>query len=184
MFVFMDIESMFSANEVGGWGNIPLMGFGLAVTATDKDGDYKRHNTPISLRNEIFKPGVVIVTFNGKAFDMRIISNKDNYFHIDILDIIRKKLGHRISLASIGMAQDDPKPDGMSSDSPRMIRDGKLDEVFNHCERDVRILRNAFYEAVSTGSISYINKKGEKVKVSDLVIVPDYISNDTNPSKG
>lgn len=154
--VFFDIETRYSASEVGGWQNTHLMGFGIAVAYSSKQQTYTAHTSPQSIRDVLLKKDTIAVSYNGTSFDFNIIGCPgDRYQHINLLDLIFKQHRFRISLAQIGEAQNNPKPKNLSADAPKLLRQGDIQTVIQHCQRDVKILKTAFYEVLQDGHVTY-----------------------------
>jgi len=171
--VYYDIETQLSADEVGGWGNIHLMRVSVAISWSEEDG-FKRWDedsmaTFISYLSEFNR----VVSFNGDGFDSRVLSRygdvsviKKNSF--DVLADLKRRLGHRLSLDSIGQAT---LGIGKTADGLQALRwwkEGKVDLIAEYCTQDVKVLMNVVAHGRNNGVIKFQDKFGHvrSVKVS------------------
>ena len=115
--VYFDLETKYSADEVGGWGNIEDMGMSVGILWDTSDSKFH-----IYLEDQIqdlinhCKRANLVVGFNHISFDYRVVagvkySNREQRqrLHTDLAELnnmdmlveVKKVLGHRLKLDSI-----------------------------------------------------------------------------------
>jgi|SRR3990170_3332141 len=90
-----------------------------------------------------------IIGFNIIGFDFPVLSA---YYHgdissfptLDILDEVKKAVGHRVSLDAIAKETLGMQKSGTGLDALAYYEQGKLDELANYCLSDVRITRDVY----------------------------------------
>ena len=108
--VFFDLETQKSADEVGGWDRINLMGISVAVTHSSATGEYKIYGEKQvdNLIKELQRADLV-VGFNNLRFDYEVLHGYTTLDlrqipTLDILVELQNTLQHRLSLDYIATA--------------------------------------------------------------------------------
>jgi len=176
--LYFDLETKYSADEVGGWSKIEDMGMSIGViwdTADQKFHIYIEHQ--IQEMVDHFYQADKIVGFNHVGFDYRVVSG---VFHaesrersilytelvglknFDMLLELKKILGHRLKLESIA------RPTlgvGKSADGLQALRwykEGKLDKIIEYCKVDVEVTRDIYLFALENKKLNYDSRSGIK----------------------
>ncbi len=114
--LYFDLETRYSADDVGGWGHIMDMGMSVGVLWDSHDQEfhtYLEHQVPEIVAH--LHQGELIVGFNHVEFDLRVLagsrptpeSRHQLYLellgltHFDMLTELKKILGHRLKLDSL-----------------------------------------------------------------------------------
>ncbi|MFI5342511.1 MAG: ribonuclease H-like domain-containing protein, partial [Candidatus Methylomirabilales bacterium] len=108
--IYLDVETQRIADEVqGGWDNIRAFGLSVAVTWDEANG-YREWYEPDAGRliGEL-RAFDRIVTFNGLRFDLEVLSAYGDVGELhgkslDLLQDLKRRLGFRVSLQSLGQA--------------------------------------------------------------------------------
>ena len=155
----------------GGFNNI--RGFGLSVAATwDVEHGFRDwfEYDAIALVKEMAQFDRVI-GFNLLSFDYEVLSDYIPDVHkllddktFDILADLTVSLGHRVSLEDISLATLGRKKVGTGYDAVRWFREGEIEKVARHCQRDVELTRDIYEYGRERGFI-YYPSKGELAKV-------------------
>ncbi len=181
-YIVYDVETEKLSDEVdGGWDNAYGMGLGTAVTYDYSDHLYRFYdkNDRDKLIHDL--SGNCVISFNGIRFDNRVLLEEfnNNWTNIDIFDIVvRSKFGVEltqaiekfgsdkvfdgtISLNAISSATLGLKKNSHGELAPRMLREGRIKEVFEYNLNDVRLTRFLFefarrYHYVVDGSMMRI----------------------------
>ena len=110
-FVYFDLESQRSANDVGGWGNKDKMGMSVGVTYSTKTGKYAIYGEPhVDELIEQLNRADLVIGYNHISFDYEVLMGytildlKDNCRSLDMMVDLEEKLGHRLKLDSIARA--------------------------------------------------------------------------------
>ena len=176
--VYFDLETKYSADEVGGWSNIEDMGMSVGILWDTSDSQFH-----IYLENQIqelvnhFKRAELVVGFNHIGFDYRVVAgvlhanrNERQRAHtelaelnnLDMLVEVKKILGHRLKLDSIA------RPTlgvGKSADGLQALewyKEGKLEKIIEYCKVDVEVTRDIHQYALQHGQLMYESHSGIK----------------------
>ncbi len=170
--LIFDLETKRSAEEVGGWGNIHLMGMALAVVWDSLDSCfYTYQESEVDDLIKKLKSADLIVGFNLLRFDYQVLSAYSDFdFSLlptfDIFLDLYQRLGSRLSLSHLAEHTLKVKKLGNGLDSLRWVKEGKFDLVEEYCRKDVEITRDLFYFGLKNGYLIFQDRDGELLKVS------------------
>ena len=178
--LYVDLETKYAADEVGGWGNIMDMGMSVGVlydTADEGFHVYLEHQVPALIAH--LRKGDLIVGFNHLEFDLRVLAGHQptqalrhqlylelrSLNHFDILNELKKLLGHRLRLDSIARPtlQTGKSADGLQA--LQWYREGRLDLVIDYCKQDVEVTRRVYEYALEHRQLLYDSRSGIKTVV-------------------
>ena len=174
-FVVLDVETRRSAQEVGGWGSIRLMGVSLAVVYDSRTNDftwYTQEETP-ALARQVASAGVV-VGFNTLRFDYTVLQPHAPEVHfsrlnsIDILHHLHAALGFRVSLESVTTATLGAPKSADGLQALRWWKEGKTQEIGEYCQQDVALTRDIYLYGKEHGFVRYMRKNGTVATVPAL----------------
>ena len=176
--LYFDLETKYSAEEVGGWSNIEDMGMSIGViwdTLDEKFHVYIEHQ--IKEMVDHFYRADQIVGFNHVGFDYRVVAgvryadfHERSHLHtelaglknFDMLLELKKLLGHRLKLESIARPT---LGTGKSADGLQALKwykEGKLDKIIAYCKVDVEVTRDVHLYALENGKLHYYSRSGIK----------------------
>jgi DEAD/DEAH box helicase domain-containing protein len=166
-----DLETIRSANEVGGWHRAERMGISVAVVYDSQlDGcvTYLEHEVDRFVEHLVSLD--LIVGFNNKRFDNRVLSGYTGIQlaalpTIDLLEEVSNHLGYRLSLDrlaehTLGMNK---SADGLQA--LQWYKEGKIREICQYCRQDVEITRDLFLHGLEKGYLLFRNKAGSIVRL-------------------
>jgi DEAD/DEAH box helicase domain-containing protein len=169
--VFFDIETQFSAEDIGGWGNIDKMRVAVAVTYSIKEDKYEYYmEEEVQKLINNLKKSTLVVGFNSKGFDYKVLQpyspdfKLSNLPSLDMLEEVFKSLGYRISLNSIAEAT---LNEGKSADGLQSIewfRRGEIQKVIDYCKQDVHVTREIYLFGKKNGYLKFYDKRSGKIK--------------------
>jgi DEAD/DEAH box helicase domain-containing protein len=179
--LFFDLETKFSAEEVGGWHHVMDMGMSVGVIWDTHDQDfhvYLEHQVPALIAH--LRKADLIVGFNHVEFDLRVLAGHQStpesrhrtYLelvtlpHFDMLTELKKLLGHRLKLDSLARPtlQVGKSADGLQALA--WYKEGRLDLIIAYCKQDVEVTRRLYEHALQHGELQYESRAGVKsVKV-------------------
>ena len=169
--VYFDLETQKSAEEVGGWNHIDLMGMSIGVTFSTERGDYQVYGEPEidGLIEEIQKADLV-VGFNQIRFDYKVLEGYSVFDFtqvpsLDMLVDLNEKLGHRLKLDSIAQATFGCEKTAEGLQAIEWYRQGKLIEIAEYCLYDVKITKMIHEYGRAHGHLYYTNRFGNKLQV-------------------
>lgn len=149
MTVFFDVETQNTFQEVGG--HYPeRLRISVVVTYNTADQAFHRYaEAGVAALVEELKAADLVVGYNLFGFDYPVVMRYcDVDLHqlptVDMLDVIYKQLGFRVSLDSVASAT---LGTGKSADGLQAVRwwhEGKIEEIFAYCEKDVEVTRDVY----------------------------------------
>ncbi len=166
-----DLETIRSAEEVGGWHHADRMGVSVAVVYDSALGDcvtYLEHEMADLIKH--LQSLDLIVGFNNKKFDNKVLSS---YTDIDLnrlptLDLLEETynyLGYRLSLNSLA---EHTLGKGKTADGLQALqwyKEGRIDLIQRYCRMDVEITRDLLYHCLEQGFLLFVNKAKQKVRL-------------------
>lgn len=170
-FGVFDLETIRSAEEVGGWGRADKMGMSLGVVY---DGSLQEYFT--YMEDEVdslvthLKSLELVVGFNNKRFDNRVLSGYGhstlhNLPTLDLLEEIHNYLGYRLSLN--GLAEQTlsvaKSADGLQA--LQWYKEGKIELIRKYCQKDVEITTNLLLYCLENGHLLFKNKAKQVVRL-------------------
>ncbi|MBI4237792.1 MAG: ribonuclease H-like domain-containing protein [Deltaproteobacteria bacterium] len=107
----------------------------------------------------------LVVGFNIKRFDFLVLKP---YLHfdpltlpmLDILEILHKALGHRVSLESVAQATLGSGKSGSGLDAVDYYRRGEIAKLKQYCQDDVRVTKTIYEYGAEHGELFYTSKFG------------------------
>jgi DEAD/DEAH box helicase domain-containing protein len=166
-----DLETQKLASEVGGWGNIRDLRLALAVTwDLDKDTwrTYFEEEVQDLLADLLAAP--LVIGFNHRRFDLEVLRpytplDLKAVKCADMLDVIKARLGFRVSLASLAEANfgEGKSADGVQS--VQWFREGRFDLIESYCRKDVELTGRLYQKGLEDGFVLFRSKTGEVLRI-------------------
>ena len=169
--VYFDLETLRSADDVGGWNHIAKMGVASAVCYDDQDGRFFHYAEPeVPALIEKLKSADLVVGFNVIRFDYTVLKGYSDFNFstiptFDMLDDVTRRLGHRLKLDSLVQATLGAGKSGDGLQSLRWVKEGRFDLIREYCEKDVELTRDLFLFGAKEGYV-YYDHRGEKARVA------------------
>lgn len=164
-WVYFDLETQKSAQEVGGWHNISQMKMALGVTYSTARGSYEIYTEREvdALIQELMRADCV-VGFNVLRFDYTVLAPYSIFDltqipTVDLLVDIEAKLNRRLKLdmiaeASLGVGK---TADGV--EALKWWKEGRLREIAEYCCYDVKTTRLVHEFGAQHGKVYYVNSR-------------------------
>ena len=170
-FGVFDLETIRSAEEVGGWQQAQKMGVSVAVvydSEIDACVTYLEHEMA-QLVNHL-QTLKLVVGFNNKRFDNKVLSSYTNVDlnalpALDLLEETHNYLGYRISLNSLAEHTLGKTKTADGLQALRWYKEGRIDLIQKYCRSDVEITRDLLYHALEHGFLIFANKAKQKVRL-------------------
>jgi len=166
-----DLETKFSAQEVGGWNCADRMGMSVGVIYDSALDGYTTYlEDDISEMIDHLKALDLVVGFNNKRFDNQVLSaytQCDLYQlpTVDILEEVYKKLSYRLSLDRLAEHTLGNRKTSDGLQALRWYKEGKISEIVGYCKNDVEITKNLFLHELEKGYLLFKNKAGALVRL-------------------
>lgn len=166
-----DLETKFSAEEVGGWHQAHKMGISVAVVYDSISDEFV-----IYLENEIDKlikhlfQLELVVGFNNRRFDNSVLSaytRKDlnKLPTLDLLEVIHERLGYRLSLDRLAQTTLGCEKIANGLQALKWYKQGEIKKISNYCKQDVAITRDLMLYGLKHGFFLFRNKAGKVVRL-------------------
>ena len=170
-FCIFDIETQRSAQEVGGWHRADLMKMSCAVLYDSKKDKYFEFlDDQVDQLIEHFKKCDLVVGFNVKRFDFRVLAGYSNFNFeklptLDILEKIHNRLGYRLSLDHLAKVTLGQKKTADGLQALQWWKQGRIREIIDYCKKDVKITRDLFLYGQQNGYLLFTNKAKKTVRI-------------------
>ena len=164
--LYFDLETQKSAEDVDGWGNIHLMGLAVGVVWDSMEQKYFSYlENEASKLVEKLRTANLVVGFNVKKFDYGVLQPYADFdLHeiatFDMLDDIKVKLNHRLSLNHLAENTLNSKKSADGLISLQWYKDGEIDKIVEYCQQDVKVTRDLFEYGEKYGYIKYKTRSG------------------------
>ena len=186
--VYFDLETKYSADEVGGWNHIEDMGMSVGVVWDSHDERfhvYLDHQVPDL--EEHCRRADLVVGFNHVSFDYRVLAGarfadqqQRSQLHTDLAGLnnfdmlveLKKQLGHRLKLESVARPT---LGTGKSADGLQALewyKLGEIDKIIEYCKMDVQVTRDLHHYALEHGKLHYDSRSGIKSVSVDWSLQP------------
>ena len=170
-FGVFDVETIRSAEEVGGWGKAHKMGVSVAVVYDSIAGEsftYLEHEMKHFIKH--LQSFDMVVGFNNKRFDNRVLSaytsaNLDALPTLDLLEEIHGYLGYRLSLNRLAEETLGTTKTSDGLQALKWYKEGRIDLIQHYCKKDVEITRDLLYHCLEKGFLLFKNKAGKSVRL-------------------
>ena len=170
-FGVLDIETRFSADEVGGWNRADRMGVSIAcLFDSGEDAMYDYEQDRIDDLVDHLRRFDLVIGFNHVKFDYAVLGglhpfNFRSLPNLDLLVEVNNRLGYRIKLDNLAQATLDV---GKSADGLMALawwKEGRLDLITEYCRQDVVVTRDLYLFGREHGHVFFTNKAGSKVRL-------------------
>ncbi len=144
-WLFFDIETLRSAEDVGGWHRIREMGLALAVTLDAETGEFKSwYEEDAEALVDALLAADRVVGFNSERFDLTVLEyyageKVRRIKSLDLLRVIKERVSRRFSLSHLAEETLGRAKSGDGLQSLEWVRDGRFDLVERYCRDDVAL---------------------------------------------
>lgn len=171
-YVVLDVETRYSAAEVGGWHKAARMGVSVAVlydSRTDAFTAYGQEDIPALAG--VLGDAPLVVGFNLLRFDYTVLEPHAPGFSfrrlptLDMLVKVHEQLSYRLSLANLSGATLGGAKSADGLQALRWWKEGRLDLIEEYCRQDVALTRDLYLFGREHGYLLFTNKAGKSVRV-------------------
>ncbi|MCB1231429.1 MAG: helicase [Verrucomicrobiae bacterium] len=164
-FVYFDLETQKSANDVGGWGNKDQMGMSIGVTYSTALGEYRifGEDQVQDLIDQLLKADLVI-GFNHIDFDYKVLMGysilnlAEQCRSLDLMLDLETHLGHRPKLDAVASASLGTGKTAVGTDAIKWWREGRIMKIAEYCAFDVKVTKMVHEYGVQHGFVKYVNR--------------------------
>ena len=170
-FGVFDLETIRSAEEVGGWNRAELMGISVGVlydSAQDSYFTYLEHEMEAMVEHLCQLD--LVVGFNNKRFDNRVLSaytsiNLHGLPNLDLLEEVHNILGYRLSLNRLAEHTLGVQKIGDGLQALQWYKQGRIDLIQHYCKKDVEITKDLLLKGLEQGFFLFTNKAKQTVRL-------------------
>ena len=172
-FVYFDLETQRSANDVGGWDKKADMLMSVGVTYSTTRGGYKIYTEDDvqDLIHELLAADLVI-GYNHISFDYDVLMGytildlKEQTTNLDLMLDLEKHLEHRPKLEAVASASLGEGKTAVGTDAIKWWRQGKFREVAEYCCYDVKVTKEVHEFGARNGRVAYMNRLKHRAEVA------------------
>ncbi|NJN64232.1 MAG: hypothetical protein HC882_04695 [Acidobacteria bacterium] len=165
-WLFFDVETRRSAEDVGGWDHIERMGLALAVVLDAATGELSTfHEADVAALVDTLSAADRVVGFNVDRFDIAVLrghagESVARIKTLDLLKVVHERLGFRLGLAHLCQATlgIDKSADGMQS--LQWVKEGRFDLIERYCRDDVAMTAALWAYGRKNGYVLFRNRDG------------------------
>jgi DEAD/DEAH box helicase domain-containing protein len=169
--IIFDLETQYTADEVGGWQNIRDMRLAVGVTynaGTNIYRDYTEEEADYLIAT--LRTADLVVGYNVLRFDYEVLRayTDDPLSDLPTADMLRdlyQTLGWRPKLDNVAAATlgEHKSADGLQA--VRWFRQGELDKVMAYCRRDVEVTYQVYQFGRRNGFVQVCDRRWRVHKV-------------------
>ncbi|QQG42662.1 MAG: ribonuclease H-like domain-containing protein [Candidatus Giovannonibacteria bacterium] len=166
--VVFDIETKRSFNEAGisarDGGSFEKLGVSVVGAYVYGLGQYltfEEHEIPEF--EKLLQRAGRVVGFNIRHFDLAVLQpyiswNLKNLPALDLMDDVKKSLGHRLYLDSLAEATLGVRKSGDGLQALKWYKEGKMGEIKKYCLKDVEITKNLYDFGRQNGHVLFYSR--------------------------
>ncbi len=166
-----DLETKYSAQEVGGWHQAHKMGISVAVVYDSLLDDFVVYleDDVERLLDHLFRLELV-VGFNNRRFDNSVLAgyttrNLNEMVILDLLEVVHSRLGYRLSLDRLAQCTLGSKKTADGLQALKWYKQGEIEKICHYCKQDVAITRDLMLHGLENGYFLFQNKAGKIVRL-------------------
>jgi len=166
-----DLETKYSASDVGGWHNASQMGMSVGVVYDSALDDFVSYQeSEVTKLIEHLLGLDLVIGFNNRRFDNSVLSGYGGYDLnkmeiLDLLDIVKERLGYRLSLDRLAKHTLGTEKSGDGLQALEWYKRGEMELLTQYCTEDVAITRDLFIHGLENGFFLFANKAGKIVRL-------------------
>jgi len=165
--LIFDVETKKIFDEVGGYFpdklGVSFVGACWRVSANEKGEMKGFFEENLGDFFQLLEQADLVVGFNSLGFDLPALSpyyggDFSQLPNLDLLERIKKQLGHRISLDAVAKETLGLGKIGNGLDAIRYYQSGNMKALADYCLQDVAVTRDIYDYGLSKGKIKFRNK--------------------------
>ena len=171
-YVYFDLETQRSANDVGGWDRKADMKMSVGVTYSSANGSYTIYdeaNVP-GLIDELVSADVV-VGFNHIWFDYEVLMGytildlKEQTTNLDLMLDLEQVLEHKPKLDAVAAETLGEGKTAVGTDAIKWWQEGRIMDIAEYCCFDVKVTKLVHEYGARHGMVKYKNRFNQSLEV-------------------
>ncbi len=170
--VVFDLETLRSAEEVGGWGNCHRMGIAVGVALVLEEGRFEVFpEVRVGELAELLATATRVIGFNVKRFDYRVLSGYTGVDYarmlptLDLLEDVHRRIGFRVGLDHLAQETLGAAKSGDGLQCLEWVRQGRLDLVEAYCRKDVELTRDLYLHGRREGFVAFRHRERGRIRL-------------------
>ncbi len=171
-YVYFDLETQRSANDVGGWNNKADMKMSVGVTFSTADNAYHIYDegNVQELIDELLEADVV-VGFNHIYFDYEVLMGytildlKEQTTNLDLMLDLEKEVGHRPKLDAVSAETLGTGKTAVGTDAIKWWQEGRIMDIAEYCCFDVKVTKLVHEIGAKYNRVKYKNRYNQILDV-------------------
>jgi hypothetical protein len=166
-FVYFDLETIRSANDVGGWDHKDRMGMSVGVTYSTKTGKYIIYpESEVDALMEQLKSADLVIGYNHVWFDYAVLQGyslwevEPQMKSFDIMLDVEKRVEFKPKLEDLAIATLGTGKTAHGVNALTWWREGRYLEVAEYCCFDVKVTWKVHEFGCQNGYINYTDRFG------------------------
>ena len=171
-YVYFDLETQRSANDVGGWDRKADMKMSVGVTYSSANGSYMIYdeaNVP-GLIDELVSADVV-VGFNHIWFDYEVLMGytildlKEQTTNVDLMLDLEQVLEHKPKLDAVAAETLGEGKTAVGTDAIKWWQEGRIMDIAEYCCFDVKVTKLVHEYGARHGMVKYKNRFNQSLEI-------------------
>ncbi len=171
-FVYFDLETRRSANDVGGWDRKADMGMSVGVTFSSAKNRYMIYDEANvqELIDELCAADLVI-GFNHLSFDYEVLMGytildlKERTHNLDLMLELERELQHRPKLDAVAGETLGESKTAVGTDAIKWWQEGRIMDIAEYCCFDVKVTKMVHEYGAKHGLVKYRNRFNQSLEV-------------------
>ncbi|MCI0568358.1 MAG: DEAD/DEAH box helicase [Acidobacteria bacterium] len=169
--LYFDLETLRSAEEVGGWENTAKMGMSVGVVFEEGKAEYRTYREADVERLLLdLVTADRVIGFNIDRFDLAVLSGYTTWDlgkirTFDMMGYIYSKLGFRLKLDSLAETTLGERKSADGLQALAWVKEGRFDLIEEYCRKDVEVTRSLHRFGVTNRFLLYHDREGRKVRL-------------------
>ncbi|MAB75367.1 MAG: helicase [Verrucomicrobiales bacterium] len=171
-YVYFDLETQRSANDVGGWDRKADMKMSVGVTYSSANGSYMIYDESNvqGLIDELVSADVV-VGFNHIWFDYEVLMGytildlKEQTTNLDLMLELEKVLEHKPKLDAVAAETLGEGKTAVGTDAIKWWQEGRIMDIAEYCCFDVKVTKLVHEYGAQHGIVKYKNRFNQSLEV-------------------
>ncbi len=170
-YLVFDVETRYSAAEVGGWHRADLMGVSVVVAYDSSDDQWLTYGQDdLADLFERMRQADAVVGYNSLRFDYAVLRPFAPFDlralpEVDLLLRVQEHLSYRLKLDNLGQATLNAAKSADGLQALRWWKEGRIDEIATYCRKDVELTRDLYLYGLEHGHVLFTNKAGQKARI-------------------
>lgn len=171
-FVYFDLETQRSANDVGGWDRKADMKMSIGVTYSSAKNAYTIYDESMvqELIDELCAADLV-VGFNHIWFDYEVLMGytildlKEQTKNLDLMLDLEKELEHKPKLDAVAAESLGEGKTAVGTDAIKWWQEGRIMDIAEYCCFDVKVTKLVHEYGAQNGIVKYKNRYNQSFEV-------------------